>query len=438
MRTELTIDGLAQGGEGVGRCGSRTVFVPFTAPGDRVAADVPEGEGTGHATLLEILAPGSARVEAPCRHFAGGRVEAGPPPDHHCGGCEWLHVRYEAQLAAKAGTVKEALRRIGRLEAGSYELRPVLGSPSALRYRSRAKFHFDRESERLAFFRRRSHAPVRLAECHLLVPGLDALREEVGPALAAVRLAPREVVLEWSDHDARGSALLAVEPTAAARGRAEGMLGRVPGLAGLVLRGEGGAPALVGEPVLRHERSPGRPGDGLQRSRPDVFQQANRGANALLVAAALELLAPGGEEVLELHCGAGNFTAALAARARSVWAVEVLGPALDLAREDLRGAAGVRFFAGDASKVAAAFAAEGRRFGAVLLDPPREGSKGIGRVLRALGSPRAVYVSCDPATLARDVRACLEQGYAVRTVQPVDMFPQTHHVEAVVSLERRP
>ncbi|HEY6100261.1 MAG TPA: class I SAM-dependent RNA methyltransferase, partial [Anaeromyxobacter sp.] len=100
-----------------------------------------------------------------------------------------------------------------------------------------------------------------------------------------------------------------------------------------------------------------------------------------------------------------------------------------------RGAANVRFFAGDALRLAAALAAEGRRFGAVLLDPPREGAKGIGRVLRALGSPRAVYVSCDPATLARDVRACVEQGHRVRAVQPVDMFPQTHHVEAVVSLE---
>jgi 23S rRNA (uracil1939-C5)-methyltransferase len=98
----------------------------------------------------------------------------------------------------------------------------------------------------------------------------------------------------------------------------------------------------------------------------------------------------------------------------------------------------VRFFAGDALKLAASLASERRRFGAVLLDPPREGAKGVGRALRALGSPRAVYVSCDPATLARDVRGCVEQGYRVRAVQPVDMFPQTHHVEAVVALEKAP
>ncbi|HET7824028.1 MAG TPA: class I SAM-dependent RNA methyltransferase [Anaeromyxobacter sp.] len=431
MRIELDIEDLAQGGEGVGRAGARTIFAPFTAPGDRVIADVPSGDGTAHATLIEVLAPGPARLEPPCRHFGPG---AGP--DRECGGCEWLHVAYDAQLAAKSRTVVEALRRIGRLEPGSYELRDIVRSPAALRYRSRAKFHFDREAAKLVFFRRRSHAPVRLAECHLLVPGLDALREAIGPALAAVKLAPREVALEWSDHEARGSALLLLEPTPAARERAARLVAALPALRGLVLQGEGAPPAVVGDPVLRHARVPERPEAGLQRSRPDVFQQANRGANALLVRAALDLLAPDGEDVLELHCGSGNFTAPLAARARHVSAVEVMGPALELAREDLRGAANVRFFAGEALRLAGALATEGSRFGAVLLDPPREGANGIGRALRALGVPRAVYVSCDPATLARDVRGCVEHGHRVRAVLPVDMFPQTHHVEAVVSLER--
>ncbi len=116
------------------------------------------------------------------------------------------------------------------------------------------------------------------------------------------------------------------------------------------------------------------------------------------------------------------------------------GPALDLARADAAdtGASNVRFFAGDALKLALAFAREqgGRRFGAALLDPPREGAKGIGPALRDLGVPRAVYVSCDPATLARDVRACVEAGYRVAAVVPVDMFPQTHHVEGVALIVR--
>jgi 23S rRNA (uracil1939-C5)-methyltransferase len=140
-------------------------------------------------------------------------------------------------------------------------------------------------------------------------------------------------------------------------------------------------------------------------------------------------------DVLELFCGAGNFTGPLAARAASVSAVEGQGPALDLARADL-GRKNVRFFAGDSLAIASALGREGRRFGAVLLDPPRDGMKGLGPLLRDLAAPRCVYVSCDPATLARDVRGAVTAGYRIAAIQPVDMFPQTHHVEAVVLLER--
>jgi 23S rRNA (uracil1939-C5)-methyltransferase len=448
LRTRLSIEELAPGGEGVGRAGGRAVFVQYAAPGDRVVADVPPGEGAAHGTLLEIEAPGADRVSPPCRHFGAEPGAGARSPDRECGGCEWLHVAYAAQLEAKARALAGALRRIGRLEPGACELRPIVPSPAPLRYRSRAKFHHDRASGRLVFFRRRSHEPVRLSECHLLVPGLDALREAVGPALASARLPAREVALEWSDEDGRGAAwVLLPEVTAASRARAEQLLSAVPSLAGAVLQAEGGPPSIVGAPVLRHARVPGDPAAGRQRSRPDVFQQANRGANARLVEVAVGLLAPEGEDVLELHCGAGNFTGPIAARARAVAAVEAQGPALDLARADqaervAHGERGgeVRFFAGDALRMAAAFARErgpaARRFGAALLDPPRDGARGIGPALRDLGIPRVVYVSCDPATFARDLRACVEAGYRVATVVPVDMFPQTHHVEGVALLVR--
>ncbi|MFL5303488.1 MAG: class I SAM-dependent RNA methyltransferase [Anaeromyxobacteraceae bacterium] len=437
MRKTLDILDVAPGGEGVARDDeARAVFVPFTAPGDRVAADVPGGSGVAHGSLLEVLAPGPDRVAPPCRHF--GPLEA-PGGERGCGGCEWLHLAYPAQLAAKARSFAETLRRIGRLEAGQYDARPIVGSPAPLRYRSRAKFHLDRRAGRLVFFRRRSHDPVLLRECHLLQAELDRLREEVGPALVAARLDAREVTLEWSAHQRRGAAYLKLAAVnAGAAARAEAFLAAVPSLAGAVLGAEGAPVAVVGDPVLLQARRPGEPAAGLQRSRPDVFGQANRGANALLVDAALALLAPAGEDVLELFCGAGNFTAPLAAAARSVAAVEVQGPALDLARRDAP--ANVRFFAGDALAVARGLARDGGarapRFGAALLDPPREGARGVGPVLRDLGVARAVYVSCDPATFARDLKACGEAGYRVAAVQPVDMFPQTHHVEGVALLVR--
>ncbi len=431
MRFALTIDGLAPGGEGVGQAEGRTLFVAGTAPGDRVEVEVETepgpGSGPAHAELLRLLAPGPARVEPPCGHFGA------------CGGCEWLHVDYPEQLRAKERSFWERLKKLGGLAPGSFEARPILPSPRPLRYRSRAKLHFDRQSGRLAFFRRRSHQPVPLRECHLLEEPLDRLREALGPALGAARLEPREIALEWSEHEDRGSALLRLQALSAEAGRrGEALLQAVPMLSGLVLEGEGGGLAVLGQPVLRHRRDPEDPAAGLCRSRPDVFQQANRGANARMVRLALSLLQPDGEEVLELFCGAGNFTGPLAARARSLQAVELQGPALELARADAGEAPrpGLRFFAGEALKLGHALAREGRRFGGVLLDPPREGARGIGPLLRELAVPRAVYVSCDPATLARDLKACGASGYRVAVVQPVDMFPQTHHVEGVALLER--
>jgi 23S rRNA (uracil1939-C5)-methyltransferase len=436
LSLRVQIEDLAPGGEGVGRAGARTVFVPFTAPGDLVEVDAPAGEGIAHGALVAVESPGLARVDPPCRHFGPGPASTG---DKECGGCEWLHVAYATQLAAKERTLVEALRRIGKLDPGAFSLRPIVPSPAPLRYRSRAKFHHDRASGRLVFFRRRSHEPVRLAECHLLEPGLDALREAVGPAVAAARLPAREVALEWSSEEGRGTALVRVpEVTAALRERAGALLAAVPALAGGLLQGEAGPAVPFGEPVLRHRRDPADPAAGLARSRPDVFQQANRGANVRLVDTALGLLGADGLDVLELFCGSGNFTGPLSRRARSVWAVEFQGPALELARADL-GGGNVRFFAGDALKLALAFGREpgGRgRFGAALLDPPREGARGIGPALRDLDVPRVVYVSCDPATFARDLRACGDAGYRVDTVVPVDMFPQTHHVEGVALLVR--
>lgn len=396
-------------------------------------AEVPQGEGPAHGALLQVLSPGLERVDSPCPHF-------GPAEGARCGGCEWLHVAYSRQLETKERTLVETLRRVGRFDPKSYLLLPTIPSPSALRYRARAKFHHDRKQGRLVFFERRSHTPVALRSCELLEPELDALREAMGKALLAARLFPREVTLEWSRHEGRGSAHLRVPSLLGdTPERAEDLLAGLRELKGLVLTAEGGGTLLAGDPVLRQERRPHETGTALQRSRPDIFLQANRLANARLVERALELLRPDGEALLELYCGSGNFTGPLAACAKSVHAVEEQGPALDLARADLGGGA-VRFFAGDALALCAAFAREARGerppFGAALLDPPRQGARGVGEALRDLRVARFVYVSCDPATLARDLRACVSAGYHLQAVQAVDMFPQTHHVEAVALLAR--
>jgi 23S rRNA (uracil1939-C5)-methyltransferase len=432
VQLEFLIDALAPGGEGVGRAGGRTVFVPFTTPGDRVLAEVPATGDVVHGELIELRRPGATRRVPPCRHF-------GPEGDR-CGGCEWQHADPATQLAAKAASVREALRKIGRIDPDACGWRPPSPSPQALRYRSRARFHLDRKEGRLVFYQRRSHQPVPVTDCHLLTEGLEGLRRALGPALVEAQLSPGQVSLEWSEHEGRGAAhlQLAAPPGKPQRQRAELLLRAAPSLGGVVLSAPGAPASLIGDPVLRHLRVPGRPEAGLASSRPDLFQQANRPANALLVELALDLLQPDGQRVLELFCGSGNFTGPLAARAAAVAAVEVQGPALELARADLAGS-GTRFYAGDALPLALALARErGGGYSRALLDPPREGARGIGPALRGLGVARAVYVSCDPATMARDLRGCLEAGLRIEAIQALDLFPQTHHVETVALLTTAP
>jgi 23S rRNA (uracil1939-C5)-methyltransferase len=209
------------------------------------------------------------------------------------------------------------------------------------------------------------------------------------------------------------------------------------GFAGAVLVPPDRAPELIGRPTLPAP-APMRPGLSLYL-RPDAFAQAHVEGNELLVAAAVEALAPSASDaVLELYAGHGNFTFAAAARAKEVIAVESSSVSVELGRRATQQAAigNVRWAVGDARRVAEGMAREGTRCDLLLVDPPRTGAAGLGPRARALGVRRVVYVACDPASLARDAADLRKSGFAPATLRVVDMFPQTHHVEAVMSFER--
>jgi 23S rRNA (uracil1939-C5)-methyltransferase len=206
---------------------------------------------------------------------------------------------------------------------------------------------------------------------------------------------------------------------------------------GAVLLGFDGAKEMIGIPVLREE-APLAPEVTL-RLRPDVFAQAHAGANQALVEAALGLAAPSPQDrVLELYCGNGNLTFALARAAREVTAVESHQVSLDLASNAAAEAKvkNVWFVLGDAGKVAHGLARGGERFPILVADPPRTGAPGIGAWAEVLGARRVVYVACDPGALARDARGLKDRGFVPKALELVDLFPQTHHVEAVMSFER--
>lgn len=422
----LEITRLAKQGEGVASLEGRAVFVEGALPGERVRVEVHADGDVLRGTVLDRLNDAPERRAPPC------------PVAARCGGCDWQHLEDEAQLRARVQIVQSTLAHLGQLPPASYQLLPPVPASQSLGYRRRAVLHpFKVDGRwRLGLFERHSHRGVPLAACPAMVPELEALLPHLEPALAPVAADITSVHLLA----ASGATAISVELTGAVKPRLRqqvaGLL-RQAQLRGAVIVPKTGHPELLGKPELRAP-APLRPDVSLLL-RPDAFSQASEAGNDALVGAALETLAPGGsDEVLELYAGNGNFSFALAARAAGVVAVESGPVSVSLGQKAAReaGISNLRFVQGDAIQVALGLAGEGRRFRHLLADPPRTGAPKLPSVAKALGVDHLVYVACDPAALARDARALGENGFAPDTLQVVDLFPQTHHVEAVMSFAR--
>lgn len=382
---DLVIDRLSKSGDGVAQHLGRTVFVEGALPGEKVRVRLHEGKVL-KGELVEILTPSRSR-----------RVPSCPLADR-CGGCTWLHLDEAAQRAAKEEIVTSTLEHIGGLPRSAYQLLPTAFGAKQLGYRRRATLH--PADGGLGFYDRRSHLKVRVDRCPALVPELEAL---------APKLLPLKDIDEVRLLSERGQVGISLHLTGATRpghrARADALLKLVQSV---VLVPPQGPAELFGDARLR----------------ADFFSQANDEVNAQLVAAAVQAL--GGEgPALELYAGSGNFTAALAP---PVTAVDLAGAQPRLP--------GVRWIRGDVEKVVKGLLAEGAKFDRVLLDPPRSGAAGIARWAEGFASKRVVYVACDPASLARDAAELKQRGFLPGTVQLFDMFPQTHHVEAVMSFAR--
>jgi len=385
---ELDVTALAAGGDGVGRdANGRVTFVARTAPGDRVVVRLGEQRASfARGELVRVIAPSPARVTPACAYFAAG-----------CGGCQWQHVSRGEQLAAKQALVAGALRKLDRLVVA-----PIADPCPPLGWRRRARFHV--AGGKLGLYAHASHRVIELAGCPQLEPELDA-------ALGAVaRASPPDGELAL----VRGhTGAIAVGITRAWAG-APALIGRA-GIVGVIAGDD-----VHGEPVV--EVDPGVHGG------PWDFAQASAAGNAALVElarAALGASVTRGGALLELHAGAGNLTRAFVADGWQVVASDVAAP--------VRAIAGARFELGAAADVLARVPGP---FDAVVLDPPRTGAKeAIAGIARH--APRVVvYVSCDPATLARDAALLVAAGYRAEQAWPIDLMPQTAHVECVVRFAR--
>lgn len=439
------IDSIANGGDGVGKApDGRTLFVSHTAPGDEVEVQVIQDQKTyARARLIRVLKPGSQRIPAPC------------PVAGVCGGCAWQHLSAPLQNGSKASFLREALRRIGGVAEPPVD--GVIQAPrGGFHYRNKAQVPVALAPDgslRLGYYREGTHDVVALPEdgCRILMPAVDEALRFVRSHLAGLGLRPYDQRKEEGTlrhvmvrANSRGQAMLvlvtrqALPPEAAAKAAAWlGQAGIVSvqhnlqAHSGNVVMGER-SELIAGLPELEEEL------DGLKfRLSATSFFQVNPSQTQALLDV-LKGIRPwaAGEKVLELYCGIGTLSLPLGRMGLRLHGVESHPAAVADARANAQAQKldQLSFEVQDAGRALQALPFQPQ---VLLLDPPRKGLDPAAlSALKGVAIPEIVYVSCDPASLARDVKALGALGYSLKRCQGVDLFPQTAHVESVNLLQR--
>ena len=423
-KQRLTIERLANDGRGIAFFEGRTWFVSGSLAGEEVEVRVLNTHGKiVEARTERVFQASTLRRPAPCRHF--GR----------CGGCSVQHVPHTEQLALKQRMLAEQLQRVAGVEPQQWAA-PLTGAEFAYRRRARVAVRWDIKAKRLdvGFRAAASQDIIAIEECPVLVQALQPIMTQL-PGLLITFSKPQ--VLGHVELFSGTSTAVLVRHTAPL---AEGDLNILQSFchthdAQLWLQGEG-------------EPQPARPGDTLGYRlepwnlelayRPGDFIQVNAAVNTAMIQQALDWLAPQADErVLDLFCGLGNFALPLAGMVREVVAVEGVATMVERATanamsNDLHN---VEFVQADLSQPLARLDRAAQGFCAILLDPPRDGALEAVRQLKDSGAARLLYVSCNPATLARDTVELVNQGYVLKRAGILDMFPQTAHVEAMALFE---
>lgn len=449
-RLQLEITSLATEGDGVGRTGDFAVFVPRTAPGDRVEVEVTESHASyARARLRRLLVSSPLRASAPCAVYES------------CGGCTWQHLAYAAQLEWKRTLVVEALRRIGHVAEPEALVAPTLAADPPWRYRHKMAVPFALEGGRpvAGFYANRSHRIVPFLNCPIQHPALDAVLASVRRQVSRLHVSLhdprtghgdlRHLVARVSCSTGKVLACLVTARPAFPQGvdMADQLMREVPAVIGVVQNVQG-APgnAILGRQtrLLRGSDHLTEELDGLhfEVSAPSFFQVSPAQAARLYMVAVQQAALTSGQNAFDLYAGVGTLSLFLARSGATVEAVEEVPDAIRDGRRNLAlnrdvSLGPVRFHLGQAESALPQLLASGRHPDAVVLDPPRRGaSAGVLSCIAEVHPPRIVYVSCNPATLARDIEILTTRGYVLREVQPVDMFPQTAHVEAAALLVR--
>ncbi len=438
---KLNITGYTSEGGGVGKHDGQAIFVENTAVGDEILCHIIKAKKTyAVGKAVKIIKPSEHRIEPECQAFKS------------CGGCSFAHITYDEELSLKEQKVKDAFAHIGGLEP---PFAPIIASPSVWRYRNKAQYPIRRENGILSigFYAKKSHRVIDGGDC-LLQPKeftqiVEIVRDWINQNLVTIYSETtckgliRHLYLRKAF--ATGEIMVCIVingNTIPQKDKLTEKLNSVNGFKTLILNINREETNVV----LGKECVPVS-GDGYiedilcgirVKISPLSFYQVNRdGAELLYNKAAEYASVSGNEDILDLYCGAGTIGLSMANKVKSVTGVEIIPEAIEDAKQNAlnNNISNARFICGDASDAAEKLKTEGITPTTIILDPPRKGcAQELLKTVTEMSPEKIVYVSCDPATLARDCARLLTLGYEVQEVTPVDMFPRTAHVESVCLL----
>lgn len=401
---ELVLTGMAHGGTALGRHEGRVIFVPYVLPGEHILARITQDKGRfAYAEALDVLETVAQRSQPACPHFGPGL----------CGGCHWQHADYPAQLVYKQNVVIDQFKRIGKFE--SPPVLPTLPAPQPWAYRAHMTFSLN-EDGATGFWADDNSRIVPIDECHILHPALREVYQQLdlsAPEVKRLRFQvgsdPADVMLVIETDDDFAPELKVDLPVSVN-----------------ILMSDNVPANLIGRTHVIYEIAGRR-----FRATAGSFFQANPPVAEMLVEQVMSRLALAPDAVvLDLYSGVGLFAAFMAAEAELVVTIESYPPAVTDAESNVADFDNVDIIEGNAIDVLEEWPYD--RLDAVVVDPPRAGLEvEVLDLLGELAPARLVYVSCDPATLARDARRLENHGFNLVDVQPVDMFPQTYHIECV-------
>jgi 23S rRNA (uracil1939-C5)-methyltransferase len=414
---ELVITGISHNGEGVARNDGKVIFVPYAIPGEIVLVDIIEDKKKfSRAVLRKIIKNSPYRTKPKCPYY------------YQCGGCSYQHVSYEQQLVFKKNITEEAVKRIGGIPV---EVSSTIGMQEPWNYRNKVVWHIDKNSEdiKIGFYRNYSRQLIQIDNCPLLLPKLNKFSALIKETLPGICLQENSSIMLRQSYNSKQVILEFIDclPDKQTEKRLSGEIDAI------YEKRDGKIKLLAGEGLIKEKAGKFYFLLGAE----DFFQINPQQFDSMINTVVGYLNISKQDKVLDTYCGSGMFALNVAEEALSVFGIDSSVLAIRNARKnaELNGITNCQFTAGFCESV---LSGTKDYFSRVIIDPPRTGLKPeVINSIADISPERIVYVSCNPATLARDLKQFSLNQYQVLAIQPIDMFPQTRHIENIVLLRKK-